>query len=303
MSTRPSGLLRLVRASIALSPVADGVAGMSLAVAAGATLDGTTAGAALGASLCLFLFGMAHNDWTDREKDARLGRARPIPAGEVSAGAALTVILIAGAGALALAATTTQEALLLAVSMVVWISCYNLAPGHLGVFGPVLLGAIRAQNLALGAAALGEPGVAVPAAVAYFVYVVAVSSAARMEDGEVAFSAAGLRARLGVAQAAGLAAPAVTLAFIDPRPPHPVAVAALGLGVALAVWIERAWRAARAAGFGPGPTIPRLIGAALSGFFLFDASVAAAAGAWPAAAFLFLLFPVSRSLVRRFPPS
>ncbi|MFG0318927.1 MAG: hypothetical protein ACF8XB_16765, partial [Planctomycetota bacterium JB042] len=86
-------------------------------------------------------------------------------------------------------------------------------------------------------------------------------------------------------------------------PPAAPLAASAAVALALAVWIVRAGRTAAAAGFDGGPTIPRLIGAALSGFFLFDASVAFAAGAWIAGAALLVLFPVSRALVRRFPPS
>jgi len=294
--------LRLVRASIALSPIADGVAGLALAAAVGRAVESGPVACALGASLLLFLFGMSQNDWADRKKDARLGRARPIPSGEISAVVALVISLACMVGALFLAALASPAAAWLATSLVVCISLYNLAPGHGGWLGPFLLALIRAQNLALGAAALGAPRAALMPAAVYAVYVFGISAAARMEDGEVDLSVRALRGWLLVVMTAAMAAPVVVLCGTS-GPLPATAWASLAIAVGLVLWIERAWRSALTAERWTGPTLPRLIGAGLSGYFLFDGSIAVAAGAPSAGAVLLLMFPISRAMVRRFPPS
>lgn len=294
------GLLALVRASIALSAAADGVAGLALAVAAGADPPTPTLVLIPLISLLLFAFGMAQNDLADRAKDAAgRGRDRPIPSGAVTLPTARALVLVCGVTAFLLAWFVGPRTPWQVASLLASISLYNLGPQHLGRLGPSLLGLIRAQNLALAGVTLGETRAIVPAAVLYFLYITAVSVAARMEDGEVAPSATRLGVAVRAAQLVALIAPTAQIGHGAWQ--H--ALAGLLVSGWLVTRIEAALRAALASGLSSPPAIPRLIGACLSGIFLFDASLALAAGQTIAGAGLLLLFPVSRMLVRRFPPS
>src|SRR5690349_3365990 len=79
-------LAELTRAPAALSVPGDAVAG----AAAAGTLGAGTLGLAA-ASVCLYWAGMAANDWSDRQLDARERPERPIPSGRVTATQALAV--------------------------------------------------------------------------------------------------------------------------------------------------------------------------------------------------------------------
>ncbi len=298
--TSALGLFRLVRASIALSPVADVAAGAALAVAGGAVANGPAIAWAALASLCLFFLGMSQNDLADREKDARLGRGRPIPTGAVAPGVARVVVVGSLVAAVGFAAASSRAALGVAAAIIVLISLYNLAPRHLGPLGPIALGSIRALNLTLGAAALSAPFFAVPAALVYFGYIVAVSIVARMEDGEVEATPSRVRRFVRIAALLAVASPVVVL--VATRVGLWPAAAGVGVAAVQAWRLHGAFVAAMAAELA-GPALPRLVGVGLSGIFLIDAAVVLAGGLiWPAL-ILIGFFGVSRALVRRFPPS
>ncbi|MBI4879281.1 MAG: UbiA family prenyltransferase, partial [Planctomycetes bacterium] len=202
------GILRLVRASIALSPLADVTAGGCLAAAAGAAALGAATAPALACSLFLFLFGMAQNDLADRDRDALLRPERPIPSGAVSLRGARAVVLATGLAALSCGLLLPPAGRWLALLLFAAINGYNLAPRHLGAVGPLVLGLIRAGNLLLGAAALGPLRPLLPAAGCYLAYVAALSCAARLEDRAAPAPAGRLRVAVRAALLAALAAPA-----------------------------------------------------------------------------------------------
>jgi len=282
--------------------VADGVAGLTLALAAGATLDVQPIAVGLTASLLLFLFGMSQNDLADVNKDRRNRSRRPLASGALALKTGVLVVSITGLLALFCAFLLPPPARWLIVSLLLSISLYNLWPGHVGLLGPPVLGAIRGQNLMLGAALLGAPLSALPAAVCYGLYITAVSSAARMEDGERPPTASGLTWRIRLAQL--LAPLSVAAVLVHPGPGSSLAIAS-GFAVAAAQigFLERALRRSVQDGRLEGVPVAALIGACLSAIFLLDAALCAAAGGFRAAILLLLLFPLSRTLARRFPPS
>ncbi len=103
-------------------------------------------------SSCMYLAGTALNDYFDRDRDKLERPERPIPSGRVAARHALVlglVLLGAGlAGAVPAGRTAVSVAALLAL-------CILLYEGALKdtLLGPMLMGACRALNVALGLSA------------------------------------------------------------------------------------------------------------------------------------------------------
>ncbi len=304
--TSLAGLARLVRASIALSPIADAVVSATLAHVAGVDLRPAILAPAIGCSLALYLFGMALNDRCDAERDAVVRPDRPIPSGAVSRRAATAVCAMTLAIALvcgALAAHDRPLALGLLAGLVVSIVAYDAAPAHLAAFGPPLLGAIRGQNLLFTAAALGAERAALPAAIGYAVWIACIGWIARCEDGAVPPT----RGRLGggIVALIVIAAATAVVVFLRFRPDPPwiaIALAAAGLAI-IARRFANVLRATLAVEPLVRAPIPRLVGTTLSTIFLFHATITAAAGSVVVPVALALVDPLARRLARRFPPS
>ena len=187
-------LLRLVRLPAVFTAPADVLAGYALAGAAlnrrggGDWLPWEPLAALVAAGVCLYAGGMALNDWFDRGRDAAERPERPIPAGEVTPRTAALL----GFGLLA--------AGLLFAAVGGWLGGYffpavSIAAGTAACVvlydGPLkrtplacpAMGACRAGNLLLGAAA--APLAAGPLAVAagMGLYIAGVTWFARRESG------------------------------------------------------------------------------------------------------------------------
>ncbi len=300
------GLARLVRVSIALSPVADGVLAAVLAHASGASVASRVVLPSCLASLCLFLFGMALNDRCDLRADAIKRPDRPIPSGAVSARAAAivcAVALIAAVGFALVAASGRPLALGLLVGLVLSIALYDAAPAHLGPLGPVLLGAIRGQNVLFTAAALGAESAVLPVALGYATYIGVVGWIARCEDGAVPPTRRRLVAGTSLLVAAALATAVISFRSFAPSPfALPAIAAAVGIA-AITARLVTSLRATLAVTPIECAPIARFVGACLSSIFLFHAATAGAAGAIVVAAAFIACHFVARALARRFPPS
>ncbi len=302
MGTTLRGILKLSRASLALSPLADGLAGSALALrASGGRVDGGAIVAALTASLALFLFGMAHNDLCDREVDRMRAEGRPLPSGAVSVAAASTFVVVQACIAASAAALAGTAAFILSIVMLSLITTYNARPHHLGLAGPFVLGSIRALNLTLGAAAGGDARAAFPVAIAYGAYIVAVAFIGRMEDGALRPTSRGVAIASGIA--ALLAFVAVVLELLAGDARTRAVVAALICASGLAGWIASGYFALVREPIVPGLRLSRYVGRCLSGIFLFDATIAAAADDLLISGIILLMFPLARAFVRAFPPS
>src|SRR3989442_4407613 len=126
-----AGVLALVRPPIVFTAVADSAAGLLLARRAG-PVAGDPGLWCLAASACLYLGGIALNDYFDREVDAVERPERPIPSGAVppavaaGLGAALLAAGIALAGLADGSATTV--AALLALAIVLYYAVLNRTP-------------------------------------------------------------------------------------------------------------------------------------------------------------------------------
>lgn len=294
------GMLRLARVSLALSPIADGLAGASLAAVAGAPKSGGELAASLGASLACFVYGMIGNDLCDREVDRARG-GRPLSTGEVSPTAARIALAVAAVAALGCAFLASGNAPLLTIALLAGISLYNSTPRHLGWFGPPMLGAIRGTNLLLGASTC--LAAASHVAIVYAVFIAAIAIVGRMEDGALAPSRSRVAICAAIAASCGVLAPVIAAWSLG----VPLAPAAVVAATAIPIWLRL--RYSELVGktsdrpLASGPALARFVGASLATIYFFDAALALSAAAPATALILLAMFPVSRLLVRSFPPS
>ncbi|MFG1670724.1 SCO3242 family prenyltransferase [Streptomyces sp. Y7] len=124
MTPSARAVLTLVRAPAALSVPGDVLAG---AAAAGRPLRPSTLGT-IASSVCLYWAGMALNDYADRDLDAVERPERPIPSGQISPAAALTVAGALTAAGLGLAVLAQgRRGLLSALPLAGTVWAYDLA--------------------------------------------------------------------------------------------------------------------------------------------------------------------------------
>src|SRR5215213_5165508 len=133
MLPAPADVAELVRLPAVLSVPGDVLVG---AAASGQVRDVPRTAGLVAASSCLYLAGMALNDYADRDIDAVERPGRPIPSGRVSPGFALGLAgaLTVGAGALAVAADGPGAlAVALPLAAAVWSYDLVLKSGPAGV--------------------------------------------------------------------------------------------------------------------------------------------------------------------------
>jgi 4-hydroxybenzoate polyprenyltransferase len=173
--------LQLVRLPAVFTAMADIVLGFVLAHRRLSPLSEFVA--LLIASTCLYLAGMALNDFFDREIDAKERPRRPIPSGRISPRAALTlgsILLVFGlASAFAAGIVSTVIAAALAVLILAYDGVLKTTP-----VGPAAMGGCRLLNLLLGASGAAisfwkSPQIGV--AVAMGIYVAGITWFARRE--------------------------------------------------------------------------------------------------------------------------
>jgi 4-hydroxybenzoate polyprenyltransferase len=201
-------LAELVRAPAALSVIGDSLAGLAAARADAPT--GVRARHALlpFASACLYLGGMALNDYADRHVDATERPERPIPSGRVTPRGALTVGAALTAGGVAAAGLAGgRRALAVAVPLAACVWTYDLvAKDH--PTGPFVMAACRGLDVLLGATP-GHVRSALPAAAGLAAHTLGVTVLSR---GEVH----GTTSRVAGGVAAGTIAGAVAAAATTP---------------------------------------------------------------------------------------
>ncbi len=337
MSPRPSpppgppssALLRLLRISLFPSAVADALAGLVLGAGGWPRDPGgqLLLAAPLTVVLACLAFlhgGLVLNDWADRDGDRLTRPERPLPAGELRAGAALLLglaLLTVGLGAVLLASPAGRPlAVYPALALVLLILSYTRGPRG-PLLGPLLLGACRGLNLSL-ALLVGmqfSNGAEQPSWLAlpplYALHVFFLARLGRLEDGEDG-GPVGHRPRYFLYAAGAcllLAAVQPPLMSVDWAGPPLWALAPLAAPVVACVGL---WRLRRASLLGPPWDAARLqqaMGRALGGLPLFAAvallSALPAAGGDRArellalAALLLLGLPLSRRLARSYPPS
>lgn len=142
--------LQLVRAPnlfTAVTNVFTGCAAVSL-------LPPTPAGVLLAlSSACLYAGGVALNDWCDLNGDRSERPSRPLPSGQVSPQAAVTLAVALLAAGVVLAGVVGAMAALTASGIVLLVVTYNFGLKSVRIVGPLNMGACRFGNVLLGACA------------------------------------------------------------------------------------------------------------------------------------------------------
>jgi hypothetical protein len=157
----PRVVAELVRLPAVLSVPGDTLLG---AAAAGAPMTPLAVAGRAAASSCLYLGGMALNDYADREVDAAERPHRPIPSGRVDEAFALRLAQALTVGGLALSGLVGGRRTLgvgLALAGTVW--AYDLALKDTPA-GPVAMAGCRALDVAMGASGGALRHALVPAA-------------------------------------------------------------------------------------------------------------------------------------------
>jgi len=261
-----AGLLALLRPPNVFTAVADSAAGLLLARQGGA-LARDPGLWCLAASACLYLGGIALNDYFDRDVDARERPERPIPSGAVppalaaAIGAALLVAGIALAGLAGGAGAAVAAVLALAIVLYDAVSKGTKA-------GFLNMGVCRGLNffMPMSLTMRSVPMVFFFAPVLLTAYIAVLTYLAREEVGGNTIA----RARGGVTAMAAVAG--VTAVAIAPWPAAPVGWAFLAVAVARGTML-----------FAPlwwepgGPTTGRAIGGGILLIPLFDSTFVAAA--------------------------
>lgn len=292
---------KLLRISLSATAVGDVLAGCVLAT--GGLTDVSAVLRLVAASLCIYHGGMALNDWADRKEDAEFGRQRPIPDGQVGAGAALlAAVLLLLAGPL-LAASVDPAAATWALALTALVVLYDLV-GRGDLLGPTLLAGCRFLNLSLPFLALGA-GMATPLAVwsapiVYGAYVFTLSRLGRYEDGQA-------RPLPGETPGRLLLVLALLLLLVPALPVAPLSLVGRGVALGLCAWAAvglvqesqrlRHWKAEQ---------VPRAMGFALRRMLIFAAAFSALPGTPESllvAALVMALYPLSWQLRKVFPPS
>jgi hypothetical protein len=293
-SIDPADVAKLVRLPAVIS-----VPGNVLVGAAAAGWPGgkrRAAGAAL-ASCCLYLAGMALNDYADREVDAEERPSRPIPSGRIPArfafrfGAALTG---AGLGIAALAGGKKTLKVAVPLAATAWAYDFVLKDSEAG---PAAMATARTLNVLMGA---GSDRIteALPAAMVVGGHTAVITRASRSEVSGATerTGAEALGGTLGIAAAAA----AFSLTRAPRRSPIRV-LAALGL---LGAYAMVQGTAAKTARDEPTPrNVQGFVGSGVMGFMPLDAAMLSATAPAPVAASVAGAWPLARRLSRKNSPT
>lgn len=245
-------------------------------------------------SSCLYLAGMALNDWADREVDGRQRPDRPIPSGRVTPEFAWRLSVgLTGAGLAVAALAGGRSALAVAVPLAGAVWLYDLVAKQTPV-GPAAMAACRTLDVLLGARA-GRLRQALPAGAVVGGHTLVVSGLSRRE-------AEGSRPQLVRLALMGTATVTVAAAVVSARRARRgwrAGRAAVTVS-ALAAYAGVVGRAQLGAMRDPSPaTVQRAVGAGVLGLMPLEASLLAATGPLPAALAVGGAWPTAIRLARR----
>jgi hypothetical protein len=287
-------LVELVRLPAALSVPGDVLVGAAAAGELGALRAYGRAAGMVAASTCLYLAGMALNDYADREVDAQERPLRPIPSGRVTPAFALDLAgTLTAAGVLASGLAGGRRGLGVSVPLAGTVWAYDLALKKTAL-GPVGMAVARSLDVLMGAGS--RPRDALPAAGVVGAHTFIVTTVSRRET-------TGASAALGVAALAGTAS--VTTAAVclvqRCRIPRWRRTAAASLLAAYAGPLVRAeLRAARE----PTPAnLAHLVATGVLGLVPLDAALLTQDAPAPAVAGIAVTWPLARRLARRVSPT
>lgn len=290
MSAAPSAgaVAELVRLPAVLSVPGDVWVG---AATSGQAADIRRTAGLTAASSCLYLAGMALNDYADRDVDAVERPQRPIPSGRVSPQYALglaTGLTVGGVGLAVLADGARALKVAAPLAGAVWAYDLALKQTPAGVTG---MSACRALDVLMGAGAHGVSGAAAAAAVVG-THAAATTSLSRTE---VEGGAPGT-ARAALVATGAIAAVASALAFRRSASPAR-RLTALGL---LGAYASTVGAAQADAVRDPSPArVQGAVGAGVIGTMPLQAGILAGTNGLLPAAGIASLWPLARALARR----
>jgi UbiA prenyltransferase family len=295
-------LAELVRLPSVLTVPGDVLLGMSASRGAIGVVE--TAGLAA-SSCCLYLAGMALNDYADRTVDAVERPHRPIPSGRVDPAFALRLAQGLTVTALVAAvATGGRRALAVALPLAATVWAYDLKL-KATLAGPPTMALARSLDVLLGALPGNRRAALAPAAVVAG-HTLTVTLVSRHE-------ARGGTSRVGRAALAGTAAVTAAAAAVVARRQRrgggrrelvrrvsrPAAAAGVGL---LGAYAGALGRAELAAARDPSPAwLQRAVGTGVLGLMPLEAAMLAGTGQAAAAAVVAAAWPLARGLARRRP--
>lgn len=283
----------LVRLPAVLTVPGDTLVG---AVTSGRALRPRRAAALAASSACLYLAGMALNDYADRDIDAFERPSRPIPSGRVEPRFALRLaqgLTVAGVGLAA-----TRGALKVAVPLAGAVWAYDLLAKD-GPSGPLVMAAARSLDVLLGA----DPAhlaAALPAAALVGAHTAMVTGVSRYE---VAGSTRAVP-RAALAGTGLLTGAAATLAAMAARraPWGGTRGRAMAALLLLGCYAGPLVRGQLAAAADPRPAnLQRAVGTGVLGLIPLEAALLAASGHTAVAGGLAVTWQVARRLARRRP--
>ncbi len=293
VARRARALIAVLRGPLLLSPLADSLAGWTLARWAAQkqwSLHMPDLAIAGLAGCTLLAAGMAQNALADQQDDRLRKPDRPLPRGDLSPAFVSACFCMLTLTALALAAL--RPALWPGVLVIIVLTAaYHYGLKAQRLLGCLALGTLRATSMGLGVmAASGHwpEGAAAVGCAAYGLYITGASLHASTDDesGPGPSSTLGL----GLAQLvlAGLAGWLMTLQLEGPDWAGPLVLL---------------WAMARLHMASRSLPAPAVTGTALSGLHLLHGGLAAGLGQPLVASGILALFAVSRWLMRYFPPS
>ena len=305
MKTTPASSLhawlQLVRAPNLFTVPGDPLAGFLLA--SRGQIDGRLALAIL-ASLCFYAHGLLVNDLADLTEDRRERPDRPLPSGAARPRTVLIAAVVLAVLALLLCWAAGGASLAVGGALLAAIVLYNLWFKRIAILGPINMGLCRGLSLLLGAAAAvpdisfgTAPGATWASALGFTIYIALVTNLARLETSA---SPPKLPRKLPFIGLAFIIT-CIFLTGIDPAealsPPN------IALYLVSAYTLYAGSKIHRKLRREPTPPIPPMIGQLIRLLLPLQAIAVLASRSTAgmiAAAVLLILWPISRSVSRRF---
>ncbi|MBI5843945.1 MAG: UbiA family prenyltransferase [Deltaproteobacteria bacterium] len=295
---RSMAWMQLLRLPNLLTVPGDAIAGFAAAsTLTGATLDSGLA-LAIGAGLCLYMFGLVTNDVLDLAEDQRDRPSRPLPSGLVPVTHAYAAAAALGLSGVVLAFFAGPLAGYTALALSCAVVLYNALFKNIPVAGPLVMGLCRGLNVMLGAAAtLPDSAFSTPvllSALLVSCYIAALTAIAARET--EAFRGRMIRFLPVCAAALGLAA---IWSFLQPPEGDDIVPAGVLTACAL-LWPS--FMATSLSDGAPPQIIQQVIGGLIRNLLFLEAALVAffRPDLLYLSAALLLAFPISRRISRRF---
>lgn len=293
-------LAELVRLPAVLSVPGDTLLG---AAASGGPVTPVGVAGRAAASSCLYLGGMALNDYADREVDALERPHRPIPSGRVDPAVALRIAQALTAGGVVIAgAVGGRRALRVALPLAGTVWAYDLTLKD-SAAGPVAMAGCRVLDVLLGASS-GNLGRAVVPAAVVAGHTLNITLVSRHEAQGASPDVArrslwGTAAVTGAAAAYALASSGLLRTGKRDRSYQKVAASVVSTGL-LAAYTTAMGRAGSQAAQEPSPAkLQKVVGTGVLGLMPLEGALLAGMRRPVAGAAVASLWPLARHFARR----